>query len=91
MTTRTHRRNFFGRGIKRERMLRKLANMRAAKAKKRAENPSEREPKMVRYYPLSFGIRDDLTGEEAWVKLRSVRDMSKRVAVVLRYYSAGRK
>lgn len=95
MTTCTHRRNFFRRGVKRERMLKKLANMRAAKARKREFTPPEREPKLVRYYPLEIGVRDKRTGDTAFVDLRSVRDAAKRLSVVLKNYesragSAGR-
>ena len=86
MTTCTHRRNFFGRGVKRERMLQKLANMRAVKARKRLANPVEREPKMVRYYPLSLGVKDKRTGDVAWVDFRSIRDAIRRLSVVQKEY-----
>ena len=71
---------------KRKRQLRKLANMRAAKERKRLENPPEREPKLVRWFPLEFGVRDKRTGETVWMDLRSTRDVAKRVAVVVKYY-----
>jgi len=39
---------FRNRKARRERILRKMANMRAAKERKRLANPIEREPKMER-------------------------------------------
>lgn len=63
-----------------------MANMRAAKERKRIENPIEQEPKMLRYYALEFGVRNKYTGETAWIDLRSIRDVAKRVGIVLRYY-----
>lgn len=76
-------------------MLRKLANMRAAKARLRQERIAagllEHEPKMIRYFPLELGVRDKATGEVAWVDLRSVRDAARRLGVVLKFYSAGMK
>lgn len=71
---------------KRKRQLVKLANMRAAKERKRLANPVEREPKLVRWFPLEFGVRDKRTGETVWMDLRSTRDVAKRVAVLLKYY-----
>ena len=66
-------------------MLRKMANMRAAKARKRRANPPEHEHKMERYFPLELGVRDKRTGEVAWTDLRSVRDTAKRIAIVLKF------
>ena len=42
-------------------MLRKMARMRAAKERKRLANPVEREPKMVRWFPLELGVRDKVS------------------------------
>ena len=70
---------------KRERMLVKLANMRAAKARKRLANPSEHEPKMERWFPLELGVRDKRNGETAWIDLRSVRDAAKRLRLILKH------
>lgn len=71
---------------KRQRQLRKLANMRAAKERKRLANPPEHEPKMVRWFPLEFGVRDKRTGETVWMDLRSTRDVAKRITVLLKHY-----
>lgn len=60
--------------------------MRAAKERKRLANPAEREPKLVRWFPLELGLRDKRSGEVAWVDFRSVRDAAKRLAVVQKYY-----
>lgn len=67
-------------------MLAKMARMRAAKERNRLANPIERAPKLVRYFPLELGLRDKRTGETAWVEFRSVRDASRRLAVVSRFY-----
>lgn len=49
-------------------MLRRLAAMRAAKVRKRLEHPPEPEPKMERYFPLSWGLRDEAAPILAWMK-----------------------
>jgi len=65
--------------------------MRAAKARRRQAlidaGLLDREPKLVRYFPLELGVRDKHTKEVAWVDLRSVRDASKRLSVVLKNYA----
>lgn len=66
-------------------MLRKMENMRAAKERKRLLNPPEHEPKLVRCYHLELGVRNKLTGETAWIDLKSVRDAARRLGVVLKY------
>lgn len=71
---------------RRERMFRKMAAMRAAKARKRlARGARQEEPKMERWYPLEFGVRDTRTGEVAWHPLRSVRHSAKALGLVLKY------
>ena len=74
---------------KRQRMLKKMENWRAAKARKRLANPPpEPEPKLVPWHRFELGIRDKVQGPmsygEAWVDLRSVRDAMRRISVVLR-------
>lgn len=75
---------------RREAHLRRLANMRAAKARIRQERIAagllEREPKLARWFPLELGVRDKRTGETAWVDFRSVRDAAKRLGIVAQYY-----
>ena len=93
MIRRMHANRFFAnRKAARERMLRKMANMRAAKERRRLERGAagllEREPKFERYVPLELGIRDKRTGEVAWIDLRSVRDANRRLSVVLRFYQS---
>ena len=78
---------FANRKLRREKVLRKMAAMRAAKERKRLENPVEREPKFERWFPLELGIRDKHSGEVAWIDLRSVRDAAKRISVVLKNYT----
>lgn len=72
---------------KRKRQLLKLANMRAAKERKRLENPMEREPKLVRWFPLEFGVRDKRNEDTVWMDLKSTRDVAKRIAVLLKHYT----
>jgi hypothetical protein len=43
-------------------------------------------PKLIRWFPLEFGVRDKRTGETVWMDLRSTRDAAKRIAVFLKYY-----
>lgn len=78
--------SYHRRSLAREKRLLKCANMRAAKARKRLENPPEHEPNMERYYSLELGIRNKHTGEVAWVDLKSVRDAAKRIGMVLKFY-----
>lgn len=72
-------------------MLKKMAAMRAAKARKRLAGPAPEPepPRLVRWTGLSLGVRDETTGETAWVPFRSVRDAARRLAVVLREYHVG--
>lgn len=70
-------------------MLKKMENMRNAKARKRmAGPPPERDPKRIPWHRFEMGIRDKIQGPssygEAWVDLRSVRDAAKRIRVVMR-------
>lgn len=82
-----HRDAFFTyRKRKREAMLRKLENMRAAKERKRLERgPIEEEPKFERYYPLEFGVRVKSTGETHFTDLKSVRHAAKALGLILKY------
>ena len=75
------------RNERRQRVLRKLANARAAKARKRAENPPEHEPRFLRYFPLELGVRDKSSAETAWTDLRSVRDAARRLSIILKHYT----
>ena len=90
MTDRTQNRAFLSyRKQRRARMLRKLANMRAAKERKRLAQPAETEAKMERTTCLSWAVRDDLTGHVEWLPLKSARDTFRRVTVLLRHYQPG--
>ena len=80
---------FASRKRRQERMLRKMANMRAAKERKRIERgPREEEPRMkvVRYPHLSWAMRDELSGDVVWMEFQSVRDMAKRASLVAKFY-----
>ncbi len=93
MTTCIHRGRVFRRRNcwqdKRQRMLKKMENMRAAKARKRLENPPEHEPKMVPWHRFEFGVRDKVTGRasygEAWTDFVSIRDAVRRLRVIQKY------
>lgn len=74
---------------RRERMLRKMANMRAAKERKRLERgPRDDEPRgpIVRHPHLSWAMRDDLSGQVVWMEFKSLRDMTRRAGMVARFY-----
>jgi hypothetical protein len=69
-------------------MLRKMANWRAAKSRKRQEAIEAcwlPEPKFVRAYRFEFGVRDKMSGETAWHDLQSVRHAAKALGLVLKY------
>lgn len=73
---------------KRERMLKKMANWRAAKERKRQARLADGwrpEPKLERYYPLEFGVRVKSTGETHFVDLRSVRHAAKALGLILKF------
>ena len=80
---------FSARNRRRERVLRKMANMRAAKERKRLERgPRETEPRgrLVRHPHLSWAVRDELSGEIVWMEMKSARDTFRRVTVLLKFY-----
>jgi len=84
---RTPRSLFTNRNARRQRVLRKMSAMRAAKERKRLDRGlCEEEPKMVRWHHLQIGVRDKRTGETAWIDFRSVRDAARRLSVIRRYY-----
>lgn len=80
-----HPRPFFA--SRKQRMLKKMANMRAAKERKRLANPQDHEPKFERWFPLELGLRDKVTGEVAWLDFKSIRDAARRLSVVTKFYS----
>ena len=67
-------------------MLKKMANLRAAKDRKRLENPPpEPAPRSVLWHRFEFGVRDKQTGETAWHDLVSARHASKALGLILKY------
>ena len=69
-------------------MLLKLANMRAAKERKRQERIAAGwipEPRMARYHRFEIGIRNKLTGETCFVDLKSARQAHKIAGLILKY------
>ena len=67
-------------------MRKKMANMRAAKERKRIElGPVEDEPRMQRWYRFEFGVRDKTTGEVGWHDLVSIRHAAKALGLVRAY------
>ena len=74
---------------RRQRILQKMAAMRAAKERKRLENPPQHEPKTQRTTCLQIGFRDEISGVECWLPLKSARDAYKRISALLTNYSPG--
>lgn len=75
---------------KRVRLLKKMANMRAAKARRRlAAPPPERAPRLPRWHRFEIGMRDKITGPsgygEAWTDLKSIRDVVRRLRVIRKF------
>ena len=67
-------------------MRRKMANMRAAKERKRMDaGPPEEEPRFTRWHPLEFGVRVKATGETHWHDLVSVRHAAKALSLVQKF------
>jgi hypothetical protein len=75
---------FSARKARRERVLRKMANMRAAKARKRLDTPPE--PRMEKWYRFQYGVRDKTTGETHFRDLVSVRQAAKALGLILKHY-----
>lgn len=68
--------------------MRKMAAMREAKERKRLERgPRDEDLKMVRWFPLEFGVRDKRNEDTVWMDLKSTRDVAKRIAVLLKHYT----
>ena len=71
----------------------RLAQMRAAKARRRQARVDAglvvAEPRLERTTGLSWAVRDDLTGHVEWRPLKSARDTARRVNVILKYYRPG--
>lgn len=63
-----------------------MANARWKCWRETAHLRPESEPKMIRSYPLEFGVRNKATGEIAWTDLKSVRDATRRLNIILKFY-----
>ena len=71
---------------RRERVLRKMAQMRAAKERKRlAQPPPEPEPRPERWYRFEYGVRDKITGETHWRDLVSARQAHTALGLILKF------
>jgi hypothetical protein len=46
----------------------------------------EPEPRMVRWHRFRIRVYDDLTGESHQFRMTSLRDVMRRLSVMLRYY-----
>ena len=78
--------SFGYRKARRQRMLDKLAKMRAAKERKRlARGTVEEEPRMERWNRFEITVTDRLTGETGKFELRSLRDAGRRLSVMVKY------
>ena len=72
---------------RREAQLQRLAAMRAAKERRRLERgPVEQEPRMEKWNRYTITVTDRLTGERGSFELRSLRNVQRRLSVVLRYF-----
>jgi hypothetical protein len=61
--------------------------MRAAKERRRLERgPVEQEPRMEKWNRYTITVTDRLTGERGSFELRSLRNVQRRLSVVLRYF-----
>ena len=78
------------RKARRERVLRKMATLRAAKQRQRQARIEaglmEREPKMVLWNRFQYGVRDKVNGEVQWRDLVSVRQAAKALGLIKKYY-----
>lgn len=75
---------------RREALLRKMANMRAAKARRRlAAPPPERAPRLPRWHRFEIGVRDKVLGVsgygEARADFKSIRDVVRRLRVIRKF------
>ena len=71
---------------RRARLLKKMAAMRAAKERKRLDSPPpDREPNLRRFFRYEFGVRDRITGEIQFTELRSVRQASTALGLILKH------
>jgi hypothetical protein len=72
---------------RRDAQLQRLAAMRAAKERRRLERgPVEQEPRMEKWNRYTITVTDRLTGERGSFELRSLRNVQRRLSVVLRYF-----
>lgn len=78
------KRKMFRRTADQKRRWSRMAN--AAKVRKRMENPTaDQEPRMTPWYRFSITVADKITGDKHTFDLRSVRDINRRLSVLLRY------
>jgi hypothetical protein len=63
-----------------------MARARWARWRLDPANHPEGEPKMVRWHRFEYGVRDKRTGEEHWRDLVSVRQASKALGLIRKYY-----
>lgn len=77
---------FRARKSRRERVLRKMSAMRAAKKRKQIlRGPREEIQRPIRWHRFEFGVRDKLTGAVEFVDLKSVRHASKALGLILKF------
>lgn len=86
MRRRVHPAVFF---VRQSAMRKKMAAMRAAKARKRQAMAEagllEREPKMVRWHRFEYGVRDKMSGETHWRDLTSIRQAAKALGLIMKF------
>ena len=62
-----------------------MAKIRWDKWRAETDSRAEPEPRMERWFPFEFGVRDKRTGQEAWHDLKSVRHAAKALGLILKY------
>jgi hypothetical protein len=65
---------------------RRMARARWDKWRAGLGNRPEPEPRMVRWHRFEYGVRDKLTGETHFTDLKSVRQASKALGLIVKFY-----
>jgi hypothetical protein len=63
-----------------------MANARWKQWRANVANRPDPEPKMKSYNRFEYGVRDKLSGEEAWRDLVSVRQAAKALGLIKKFY-----
>lgn len=63
-----------------------MAEARWAKWRAEAASRTEPEPKMERWHRFQYGIRDKVDGQEHWHDLVSVRQATRALGLIKKFY-----